>query len=231
MKNVKIVLALIMTLILATTALTAVAADEAPAIKVSIAQADGVVSLTATLPEGVELFAGNIVISYDTAALTVAEAKGGTAGSTVNAKYADNTGIKASFATATAFEAGTTVLEAKFNVVEGATVNTDSIQVGSVMLAGETAKIEGATYAVEFVGAPEQPVESSEEAPAESSEEAPAESSEEAPAESSEEAPAESSVEESVEESVPTAGDAGIVVFAVLAVLAVAGIVLAKKRA
>ena len=51
------------------------------------------------------------------------------------------------------------------------------------------------------------------------------------PAESSEEAPAESSVEESAEDSVPPTGDAGLVVFAILAVLAVAGIVLAKKRA
>lgn len=227
MKNVKIVLAILMTLVLATTALVAVAADEAPAIKVSITEADGVVSLTATLPEGVELYAGNIVISYDTAVLAVAEAKGGTAGATVNAKFADNTGIKASFATASAFEAGTTVLEAKFNVVEGATVNTDSISVVSVMLADNTAKIDGATYAIDFVGGSDAPAESSEEAPAESSEEAPAESSEEAPVESSEDAPAESSAEESV----PSAGDAGIVVFAVLAVLAVAGIVLAKKRA
>ena len=222
MKNVKIVLALIMTLILATTALTAVAADEAPAIKVSIAQADGVVSLTATLPEGVELFAGNIVISYDTAALTVAEAKGGTAGSTVNAKFADNTGIKASFATATAFEAGTTVLEAKFNVVEGATVTEDSIQVDSVMLAGETAKIEGATYAVEFVGAPEQPGESAEE---------PSEGPSEEPSGEPSGEPSEVPSASEPESPVPPTGDAGLVVFAILAVLAVAGIVLAKKRA
>ena len=230
MKNVKIVLALIMTLILATTALTAVAADEAPAIKVSIAQADGVVSLTATLPEGVELFAGNIVISYDTAALTVAEAKGGTAGSTVNAKFADNTGIKASFATATAFEAGTTVLEAKFNVVEGATVTEDSIQVDSVMLAGETAKIEGATYAVEFVGAPEQPGESAEEPSEGPSEEPSGEPSEEPSGEPSGE-PSEGPSASEPESPVPPTGDAGLVVFAILAVLAVAGIVLAKKRA
>ena len=189
---------------------------------------NGVVTVTASLPAGI--LSGKIVVTTSDKLTYVDGSLVPVAGGIPNPAYDKDgiTGQCVSFAGALAFEEGTVVFTAQYQLAEGETLEDGDILVPYWDMSN----------GVEFVGTSdmgrtdmtlvpyEEPVETSDETSEETSE-APAETSE-APAETSE-APADSS-EAPSGPSTPT-GDAGVIAFAVLAVLSGAAVVVLKKRA
>ncbi len=183
---------------------------------------DGTIAMTITLPEGIA--SGNIVFNFGADLALVEGTLTNALPGAVNTEYEG--GIMLNFAGMSAYPAGTTFATAKLTLAEGATLDASDIEIVAYELSSTSEIVSTQENGTCEIIVPVVEEETTEETTSEDT------TAEDTTAEDT--TVEDTTVEETSEESegdAPATGDSGIAVFAVLALVSAAAVVVLKKRA